>query len=167
MASLTAERLREIAAYDRETGVFMAKFIRRGSPRRCIGRPMGTQNGIGYIVIRIDGCSYLAHRLAWLYVMGEWPAKGIDHKNSNGSDNRWENLRVAGQVENLQNARKRRDNTSGFKGVRYRANRGHWYATLKLNGRNKYLGSFHDPESAHAAYVGAAERYFGEFARAE
>jgi hypothetical protein len=165
-SALTAQVLRSIASYDPGTGIFTAKTEREGSYRK-IGDELGTVNVLGYVVIRIEKKLYLGHRLAWLYMTGEWPTGGLDHANGTRSDNRWANLRCATQRQNLQNSRKRSDNISGFKGVRFRANRGHWYASLKVDGRNHYLGAFRDPVDAHLAYKAAAERHFGQFARAE
>jgi hypothetical protein len=80
--TLTSERLRELVDYDTATGV----FVRRQRPGRgaCSGRVAGSLNKrTGYIDIGVDGCSYLAHRLAWLYVHGEWPACYLSFRDGN------------------------------------------------------------------------------------
>ena len=90
-----------------------------------------------------------------------------DHRNLNSLDNRKENLRVATRSQNNANRRKHKQNRSGFKGVGYHANTSDkvWEARIKVNGRLRYLGSYSNPEDAHAAYLKAATETFGEFAR--
>jgi hypothetical protein len=67
---LTQERLKEVLNYDPETGIFTRAVKRHKYPA---GEKAGTVEFNGYIVIRISGKTYKAHRLAWLYVYGEWP----------------------------------------------------------------------------------------------
>lgn len=86
----------------------------------------------------------------------------VDHKNGDGLDNRRANLRAATFSENARNARLRKDNTTGFKGVK-RVNR-RWYAQIRLGAKRIHLGSFATPEEAHAAYAKAAASHFGDFA---
>jgi len=45
--------------------------------------------------------------------------------------------------------------------------KGVWVAFIRVNRKRLYLGSFRAPELAHEAYKSAAEKYHGEFARAE
>jgi hypothetical protein len=76
----------------------------------------------GYITIRVIYKSYLAHRLAWLYVHGEWPENLIDHINNNRSDNRICNLRKATKTENNRNTLRGSKNKSGVKSVFWKEN---------------------------------------------
>ena len=94
---------------------------------------------------------------------GEWGRPAIDHRDGNSTNNRWSNLRRATPSQNNANRRRPRHNTSGYKGVYFRW--GFWRACIKRNGRRIYLGVFATPEEAHAAYVAAARKLFGEFAR--
>jgi hypothetical protein len=102
--TLTAERLREILGYDPETGLF-TRLVRTGRIRA--GEVAGTAHSRGYRSIVIDGRVYLSHRLAWLYVHGEWPPEQIDHINRNRADNRLVNLRAAKQSQNNVRAAER------------------------------------------------------------
>lgn len=164
MTALTQNRLREVLNYDPETGEFVRKIS--VTYNALAGDQAGNKTGNGYLEIRVDGRSYLAHRLAWLYMTGAMPDQQIDHKNRIKIDNRWSNLRAASQSQNLANIRRHKDNKSGFKGVSRSRVHGKYHAHIRINGKNRYLGTFSDPADAHAAYVSAAMKAFGEFARA-
>jgi hypothetical protein len=162
---LSVERLKEVLSFDKDTGEFrwakrVARCIRIGELAGYIENAHG-----GYNLIMIDRVSYGAHRLAWFYVTGEWPDVEIDHKDGNPSNNRFSNLRKATASENIANSKKRRDNTSGFKGVSWDKGAKKWSAKIGVSGRKLHLGLFDTPEAAHAAYLTAAHKHFGEFAR--
>lgn len=159
--TLTADRLRELLNYDPGTGVFTRKVGRAGNAKE--GEVAGYRSRKGYRVIKIDCRPYKAHRLAWLYETGAWPADLIDHINGIKDDNRFVNLREATNAENIQNAKRFKSNSSGFKGVSFL--RGRWSSRIRIGGKSKWLGWFYTPEEAYAAYISAAEKYHGEFAR--
>lgn len=159
MKELTADRLREILAYDPETGVFTWKVRTANCVR--VGDVAGSFDDKGYIKIKIDGRMHKAHRLAWLYVHGVWPKSGIDHVNSVRDDNRSANLREATQAENMQNERvSRSNNKTGFLGVA--PSYGKFQAQIWVGGKKMHIGTFDTPEEAHAAYL-AAKREFHPF----
>ena len=143
--------------YNPLTGIFTWRV--KVNSRAKAGAVAGSQSR-GYWVIRVAGKLHGAHRLAWFFVYGEWP-KQIDHINGIQSDNRIANLRLATNAQNAQNSRCR--NRAGFKGVSPK--KGKWRATIKHDGRSIQIGTFASPEEAHAAYVAASRRLFGEFAR--
>lgn len=154
-------RLKELLQYDPETGVFTWKR-RRGAKRATAG----CYNRLGYRLIGVDYDLHMAHRLAWLYVHGEWPPSHIDHINGDPSDNRIANLRLATQSQNGANARLRSDNTSGYKGAYWFKPVKRWMSSICKDGKQVHLGYFDTAEQAHAAYMNAAKEMFGEFARA-
>ena len=161
---LTAERLRHVVNYDAASGLFTrrAKTGCKGIIGDAMGNLARDGNGQKRIRIGIDGCSYFAHRLAWLYVTGGWPTEDIDHINGDGSDNRWCNLRAATRSQNLMN--RRVIGRHGLKGVEKQTHGHTWAARIKSGDKRIYLGNFQTKEEAHAAYVRAAERLHGEFA---
>lgn len=162
-ALLTHARLLALVAYDPNTGHF-ASISKRGGVRR--GRPLGHTEANGYRRICIDGKRYLAHRLAWFFVHGRWPAEMIDHQNLQRDDNRLSNLREATISQNQRN-QPARASISGLKGAHWNATRNYWQSYIKANGgRSVFLGRFETAEEAHAAYVAAATEMHGEFARA-
>jgi hypothetical protein len=162
MAMLTAERLREVLAYDPETGVFTRR-VSRGP--MSAGSTAGYPDRDGYLMVCIDYQAYFAHRLAWLYTFGEWPSEDIDHIDRNPSNNALANLRPASRSENLANTKARRDNTSGKKGVWWHKSAKKWAAGITVKRRAHHLGLFESIEDAAAAYEHAAKKHFGEFAR--
>jgi hypothetical protein len=89
----------------------------------------------------------------------------IDHINGNGLDCRRENLRPATRAENLRNTRRRRDSTSGAKGVVWLARRSRWIARIMTDGKTKQIGSYLTVEEAEAARAAALPAHHGEFAR--
>ncbi|WP_439559837.1 HNH endonuclease [Roseinatronobacter sp.] len=163
-STLTAERLRHLLDYDLKTGVFTWR-VQRGS-RVKPGDIAGTPNEKGYIVIRIDGKQYRAHRLAFLHKDGEWPeGKQVDHRNGTHGDNRWDNLRVATPSQNQWNRGQQRNNTSGYRGVSFDKTRRKWVAYIRVNGRSRRLGRFPTARKASAAYEAEAQRIRGEYYR--
>jgi len=160
--TIAFERLSEVLAYNPDTGVFVWR-VRRG--RIPEGSPAGVTRSDGYVVIRVDYEMHYAHRLAWLYMTREL-VPGIDHINGNPSDNRWANLRTANQSSNSANAKLRSSSTSGYKGVTWAPRVKRWRSSIGHNGKRIWLGYFDTAEEAHAAYLAAARRLFGEYARA-
>lgn len=154
---LTVEQLRERFRYDLDDGHFWRRWP-------GLGHVVGTINRRGYCVIRIGRRDYYAHRLAWLYITGEWPPQQIDHRNNIRSDNRWANLRLATPAENARNSHRRRDNATGGKGITFES--GKWRARIRSGGKQLHLGRFETIGAATAAYGAAAKMLHGDFARA-
>lgn len=160
--------LKALLNYDSATGLFSWK-VSRGRYARP-GLAAGTLHKVKrsnspYIRIKIDGRSYLAHRLAFLYMTGKWPDAEPDHISTDTTDNRWENLREATSSQNQANRKVRRDNKLGIKGVHYCKRDKRFIATFQINGRQKRLGGFKTAEEAQSAYAFAVQSHFGEFAR--
>ncbi|MDX0946193.1 HNH endonuclease [Sinorhizobium medicae] len=160
MRALSLHRLKQVLHYDPASGVFCWAENRKKCTKGAVA---GSVRADGYVLIRIDYQRYYAHRLAWLYMTGEWPAQEIDHADGNPSNNVWSNLRAASPTQNMQNRPTQRNNRTGLKGVR-RSSRG-FYATIQVDGQYRYLGRFCDPLEAHLAYCQTASAVFGEFAR--
>lgn len=166
---LDQAKLHALLHYDAaDSGVFT--WLPRASARwntRYAGRVAGYDWKIGnqtYRCIRIFDWPFLGHRLAFLYITGNWPALGVDHRDGNGLNNRWANLREATKQQNAANTGIPRTNTSGFKGVSPCKN-GKWRATIRIDGRQRWLGRFDTKEAAYTAYCRAAADRHGEFER--
>lgn len=161
MPKLTQARLKELLVYDPETGEFHWIKRRKGV---VIDGFCGRISIHGYREIGVDYALHRAHRLAYLYMTGEWPALDIDHINRDRSDNRWANLRLATPTENSGNQDLRTNNRTGLKGVYWDKSRNKWHAQIRIDGRKTNLGRFDTAAEAAAAHDKAALRAFGEFA---
>jgi len=159
---LTAAYVRSILDYDPETGVFTWRVSQRPG---WVGKIAGSPSE-GYLKIKIDGRLYSAHRIAWLHNYGEWPLDVIDHIDGNGLNNRIANLRDCSRAQNKANSRIYKNNKHGLKGVVYNKRRDGFYSTVQCNNKRIRTSIRSTPEEAHADYVEASERLFGEFARA-
>ena len=158
---LTAERLREVASYDPETGEFRWILPRK---KVTVGAVAGTLSKRGYIDICSDVRVYKAHRLAWLYVHGAWPEALIDHINGDKADNRLANLRPATKSENgAHRTRMEPRNTSGHRNVRWLPRMKKWEVRFKHMGRPLHGGYFAELPAALTARDALASKVFGQF----
>lgn len=159
----TIERIRELFSYDQETGILRwRRDGHNGAVRAGKVAGQSTKNCAGYQSVTIDGRSCRIHVVIWAYHYGAWPSLDIDHINRNRSDNRIVNLREATRSQNLANSKAK----SGMKGASFDRRRGKWRARITVAYKEIWLGSFDTETQANAAYAEAAQKYFGEFARA-
>lgn len=152
------ETLKKHFVYNPDTG----EFFRLPSMRRT-----GSVCGAGYYMIGFDNYVYYAHHFAVVYMTGKMPSDGrvIDHADGNKLNNSWSNLRVCQHRLNIANSRKRANSTQQYKGVG-KTPKGRFQARIKCDGKRLYLGTFDTPAEANKAYMEAAARLFGQFARA-
>jgi hypothetical protein len=158
---VTQEFIKSVLNYNPETGVFTWKVNK--SKRSKIGHIAGWKDN-GYIRIELNGKTYRAHRLAWLYVNGEFPSNLIDHIDGNRSNNKISNLRKATYLENSQNYKTPKTNKSGVKNVSWYKTMKKWVVTLGINGKKKTIGYFDDLELAELVAIEARDKYHMEFA---
>ena len=162
-------KIKDLLNYDPETGKLYWKdrpddsFASRRAASIFRAKSVGkeaftatTKNG--YRFGRIYDKGYLAHRVIWAIVHGEWPEKDVDHINRDRSDNRLSNLRAATRSQNNINR-----SLSPSCGVRQRGRR--WAARIVVDGQEKRLGQFGCETAAKIARRVAELSTFGEFAR--
>ena len=160
---LTQTRLKQVLSYDSDTGQFT--WVVPSGRRAKAGSIAGSRMSNGYTNIGVDGTRYLAHRLAWLYVHGEF-VKEIDHANGDRRDNRIANLRSCSRANNAHNLSKpRHGRTSRHKGVHWCKSKSKWTTQISLNSKRMHVGRWHDEDAAAAAYDWSAVQLFGEFAK--
>lgn len=155
--SLTQGELKKILHYNADTGVFT--WVDRASGEKTM-RQVGCLNPAGYKLIGVNGRRYMAHRLAFLYMIGRFPLDQTDHINHDRSDNRWINLREASNLENGRNISMKKNNKSGITGVHWNKQANNWRARIMVNGKTINIGSFENKKDAAAARF-AAEREYG------
>jgi hypothetical protein len=158
---ITQAEIKSILSYDEKTGDLT--WLRQTGPRGTVGSIAGSIDAYGYRNVKINGHSYKAHRLVWLYHTGEFPGGELDHVNVSKLDNRIENLRVATRSENIQNTRMRADNTTGFRGVVWHKSSKRWVARASVNGVRKFICASPLKEIAVSAYEAFAKDRFNGF----
>ena len=138
---ITQRQLKELLNYNPFTGDFTWRVRRRGTK----GAVAGSTQIRGYVRIQLDGQKHLAHRLAFLWMTGEFPEDGVDHISGVRNDNRWSNLRVADQSLNGRNRSQNNNNKSGVTGVSWYKSSSKWVAYIVDDtGRNLNLGRYKD-----------------------
>ncbi len=150
---VTQSRLIELFNYDVNTGLFTR--IIRSSPNTKIGEIAGYKAKNGYVVIFVDSKAYKAHRLAWLFVNGNFPEYEIDHINGIKHDNRINNLREAKHCENAQNRKTPKNNAIGLIGAFFNKSNKKYISKIVYKKTKYHLGCFETAEEAHAAYCRA------------
>lgn len=159
--SVTAEYVRQHLDYDQDAGVFRWKSVR---PGRKAGAVAGCVQAGGYVGIKLDGRLYKAHRLAWLYVNGQWPSDHVDHVDCNRSNNAISNLRIATPAQNAARRPTKRA-IAPSRGV-FPHGPG-FVARIHHAGKRHYLGYFRSESEARSAYEAKAKEIHGEFAYEE
>jgi HNH endonuclease len=141
--------LTEALEYNPDTGNFHWKInTRKTKP----GQLAGCLNSLGYVQIMYKQKNYSAHRLAWLFYYGYYPAEFIDHINEIKADNRITNLRLVNNSFNMSNVTQPcKNNTCGYRGVS--KNKKGFSAKLKFQNKLYYLGTFASAEQAHQEYT--------------
>lgn len=89
---------------------------------------------------------FLAHRVIWMIHFGDIPQNMvIDHIDQDSMNNRIENLRCVTPDINTKNARKYKNNTTGFPGIFFVTSKTYLYVRASVGGKNGISKNF----SAH------------------
>jgi HNH endonuclease len=150
----------DVFVYDKDIGLLSRRKPRKN--RVAVG--CCNLSTSGHYQTYIDGRLYASHRIIWAMMTGEWPPSNmeIDHINLVKTDNSWNNLRLATKGQNTANTKSRRDGR--LKGA-YQSGVG-YTSGITVGKVWIYLGYFGTELEAHAAYVEAAIKFHGKFARA-
>jgi hypothetical protein len=118
-------------------------------------------NHNGYLIINYKGKMYFVHKLIY-YFMGFEIPDIVDHIDLNKINNSWVNLRAVDKRQNNTNQPRRKDNTSGYKGVYFHKSHNKWMARISHHNKMKFLGYATTPEEAAIIYNEAVPLYHGE-----
>ena len=140
MSELTQKRVLGLFVYIGITGQLFNLKDRAYNAKK--GDIAGDINCTGYRRVNVDGKRYLAHRLIWLYLYGEWPNGQIDHIDGDKLNNRPANLQVVSAQGNSRNSKRYYNNKSGVTGVMIdKGNKTNPFrAEICIDGVNKFLG---------------------------
>lgn len=168
---IETSELKKYLRYDVDTGLlywlprsvdmFPCKCAHHRWNKRFAGKVAFTakmQNG--YIKGRMLGSQFLAHRVVWALVHGEWPKHEIDHIDGNPENNRIENLRDVPAHINRRNTSRRLKSKNPHQGINWVPRLKKWRVVINFDGVTHYLGVFDDMNEAIAVRK-AAERENG------
>jgi hypothetical protein len=145
--------LKRILTYCPNTGIFIWNISFRGYTANRVAGCVSKHTGYRYICYK--GKNYLAHRLAWLWMTGQWPENLIDHINKKTDDNSWDNLRLGTKQKNAQNLKVLP------KGYYKQGNK--YITRIRSEGINRIVGSYDTEVDAHNAYLIAKRKYHDFF----
>ena len=105
-----------------------------------------------YLRVFITDRHYLYHRVIYKMYNPAWDIDCdagyvIDHKDTNKLNNKYSNLRRITKQQNEFNTNAR--------GTYFDKSRNKWRASIRLTGKDKFLGRFVLEEDAHQAYLAA------------
>lgn len=135
---------------------------------RFVGTEAGTVHSpeTRHLKVGIHGTTVFVHLVIWKMITGAEPTGEIDHRDTDGGNNRWENLREATGQQNCFNRNRWRKKTLP-KGVCFHKATQKYIAQIGIDGRSRYLGIYDDPEVAALAYRRAALARNSTFVRFE
>lgn len=87
-------------------------------------------------------------RIVFAWITGSWPSSDVDHINRDTTDNRIFNLRAVTRRANCLNR-------SSFKGGITQQASGNWRVRIRIDGKQKSLGTYSTREEAMQVYANA------------
>ena len=153
----SVDYLRQRLRHDADTGklFWLSLGAMPASLRASYNEAFTSRGGAGYFQGKINGRSFVAHRVIWALHYGAWPTRRIIHINGVYTDNRIENLRCADEKD----MQRRSKNTSGVVGVSFDKTIGKWRADIQVRGTIHRLGTFLTLKEAAAARCDAEALY--------
>ncbi len=109
-----------------------------------IGVTRRTRRTDFYAVVNFEGEKILLHS----YLLSVPRNLKTDHKDSEGLNNRRDNIRIVTTSENGQNIVVPCDSSSGILGISWITTMHKWKCTVQVNGVSNHLGYFWDLEKA-------------------
>ena len=150
--------------YEYKDGALFVKNVSKKNTRLKVGDKAGHTTKEGYTLIKINGKSYLLHRVIYFLHHGNFPDQ-VDHIDGNQTNNKIENLRSVTGSQNCMNKKISIRNTSGYKNVHWHEAAKKWRVQLKTKGISKNFGCYEDIELADLVAHEVRDKYFGRYAR--
>jgi hypothetical protein len=167
--TLTWERLNEVLYIDSDKGECywkIAKAIRiKISDRAGTIIKKSNSKNLCYRLIVIDSKQYREHIIIWFFVHKKWPTRDLDHKDRDGLNNKYKNLRLCTNSQNQGNTIEQKNNTSGYKGVSWHKHSKKWRAGISYKRKRIWSKGYNDPYEAYQWYCREHNKLFGEFSR--
>ena len=159
---ITQEELKARFVYDSKTGIFTWQPGYRAKAGAIVQPNSFDKDGYRLIGITVKGerKTFRAHKLAWLYMTGEYPNFYLDHIDRNVKNNSWNNLRKFTNQLNQRNSGNWRTNKSGVKGVCWCKNSNLYRYRVAIRtgiGNQKFLGNFSDFDEAVCTRLAAEQ----------
>jgi hypothetical protein len=159
---ITQDNLKDYFTY-KDGNLF---WKRQPSRRITVGSIAGNLTERGYIQVKVFNKRFYAHRIIFFMFNGYFPQE-LDHIDGNKSNNRIENLRDSTKSQNNMNSKKRKDNTSGTKGITWDKRCNKWKVQGQANNIKYYLGRYDDMELAKKVIYEFRKQHHNEYARFE
>ena len=116
-----------------------------------------------YYTTKVQGVTYLLHRIVYYLHTGEQPPEVLDHVDGNGRNNAWSNLRHATTSQNQQNINATSKSTTGLKGV-FPIRGGALYRAEVCIDSKRYQKHSVDPKKLEVWVTAKRKELHGEFA---
>jgi len=159
---MTIKQEQLFALFDYENG---SLYWKHSSNRKIkAGSIAGGIDNKGRIRICIQGKSYQAHRLVYLWHHGFMPDM-LDHIDGNPLNNNITNLRAANFSTNGFNRKIGANNTSGIKGLCWSKKSQKWQASIKANSKTHYFGYYKYKDIGAIVLDMARQKLHHSFAR--
>lgn len=152
-SKLTIDAVRDALDFDPAVGVFVWRNPQSNAVKA--GEPAGVIAANGRRYINIGGEKHMAHRLAWFYIHGEWPAGDVKQPNGNYDDCREANLALQSRQVTASTRRVNTASKSGHPGVTWDRKRGKWQVHITRDYKQVALGYFSNLDEAVAVRAAA------------
>jgi hypothetical protein len=150
MSNPSKEKLLWLFDYDQDRGVLIWKNHWSKTKATIYKGKIAGKDHDGYRRLRIARKNYLVHHLIWFIETGKWPER-IDHKDGLKSNNRFSNLKICTQRQNMQNMSRHRNGK--LVGAHFHKSTGVWRSHIEKEGKQISLGNFQTEFAAHWRYL--------------